>query len=27
LICKRDQEQAIKEFVAEVKRNFGEQYL
>lgn len=27
LICKRDQEQAIKEYVAEVKRNFGEQYL
>lgn len=27
LICKREQEQAIKEYVAEVKRNFGEQYL
>jgi mannose-1-phosphate guanylyltransferase len=27
LICKRDKEQEIKEYVAEVKRNKGDQYL
>ncbi|MES1225957.1 MAG: hypothetical protein ABUT20_61330 [Bacteroidota bacterium] len=27
LICKRDKEQEIKEFVAEVKRNKGERFL
>jgi mannose-1-phosphate guanylyltransferase len=27
LICKKDQEQQIKEYVAEVKRNKGEHYL
>ncbi len=27
LICKKDKEQAIKEYVAEVKRNKGEKYL
>lgn len=27
LICKKDKEQAIKEYVAEVKRNKGERYL
>jgi mannose-1-phosphate guanylyltransferase len=27
LICKKDKEQQIKEYVAEVKRNFGEAYL
>ena len=27
LICKKDKEQAIKEYVAEVKRNKGDQYL
>jgi mannose-1-phosphate guanylyltransferase len=27
LICERDKEQAIKEYVAEVKRNMGEQFL
>lgn len=27
LICKRDQEQEIKEFIAEVKRNKGEKFL
>jgi mannose-1-phosphate guanylyltransferase len=27
LICKKDKEQQIKEFVAEVKRSFGEEYL
>jgi mannose-1-phosphate guanylyltransferase len=27
LICKKDQEQEIKEYVAEVKRNKGEKYL
>ena len=27
LICKRDKEQEIKDFVAEIKRNKGEKYL
>jgi mannose-1-phosphate guanylyltransferase len=27
LICKREKEQEIKEFVAEVKRNKGDKYL
>jgi mannose-1-phosphate guanylyltransferase len=27
LICQRDKEQEIKEYVAEVKRNKGDQYL
>jgi mannose-1-phosphate guanylyltransferase len=27
LICKKDQEQQIKEYVAEVKRNKGDRYL
>lgn len=27
LICKKDKEQAIKEYVAEVKRNIGDKYL
>jgi mannose-1-phosphate guanylyltransferase len=27
LICKKDKEQSIKEYVAEVKRNIGDQYL
>jgi mannose-1-phosphate guanylyltransferase len=27
LICKKDKEQDIKEYVAEVKRNKGEKYL
>jgi mannose-1-phosphate guanylyltransferase len=27
LICKKDKEQDIKEYVAEVKRNKGEHYL
>ena len=27
LICKREQEQEIKEFVAEIKRNKGDKYL
>jgi mannose-1-phosphate guanylyltransferase len=27
LICKKDKEQAIKEYVAEVKRNKGDRYL
>jgi mannose-1-phosphate guanylyltransferase len=27
LICKKEKEQQIKEYVAEVKRNMGEQYL
>ncbi len=27
LICKRDKEQEIKEYVAEIKRNIGDQYL
>ena len=27
LICKKDKEQEIKEYVAEVKRNMGEKYL
>lgn len=27
LICKKEKEQQIKEYVAEVKRNFGDQYL
>jgi mannose-1-phosphate guanylyltransferase len=27
LICKKDMEQEIKEYVAEVKRNKGEKYL
>jgi mannose-1-phosphate guanylyltransferase len=27
LICKKEKEQAIKEYVAEVKRNTGEKFL
>jgi len=27
LICKREKEQEIKEYVAEVRRNKGDQYL
>jgi mannose-1-phosphate guanylyltransferase len=27
LICKKEKEQQIKEYVAEVKRNMGDQYL
>jgi mannose-1-phosphate guanylyltransferase len=27
LICKKDKEQEIKEYVAEVKRNMGDKYL
>jgi mannose-1-phosphate guanylyltransferase len=27
LICKRDKEQEIKQYVAEVKRNKGDKYL
>jgi len=27
LICKKDKEQSIKEYVAEVKRNKGDKYL
>jgi mannose-1-phosphate guanylyltransferase len=27
LICKKDKEQEIKEYVAEVKKNRGEEYL
>ena len=27
LICDRDNEQAIKDYVAEVKRNMGDKYL
>ena len=27
LICKKEKEQAIKEYVAEVKRNKGDQYI
>ena len=27
LICKRDKEQEIKDYVAEIKRNKGEKYL
>jgi mannose-1-phosphate guanylyltransferase len=27
LICKKDKEQEIKEYVAEVKRNKGEKYI
>lgn len=27
LICRKNKEQEIKEYVAEVKRNFGDQYL
>ena len=27
LICKKDKEQEIKEYVAEIKRNKGEKYL
>src|SRR3569623_1040233 len=27
LICKKDKEQQIKEYVAEVKRNIGDEYL
>jgi len=27
LICKKDKEQAIKEYVAEVKRNKGDKFL
>ena len=27
LICKKDKEQQIKEYVAEVKRNIGDAYL
>jgi len=27
LICERDKEQAIKEYVAEVKRNMGDKFL
>jgi len=27
LICKREKEQDIKEYVAEVKRNMGDKYL
>jgi mannose-1-phosphate guanylyltransferase len=27
LICRKDKEQEIKEFVAEVKRNKGDKYL
>jgi mannose-1-phosphate guanylyltransferase len=27
LICKKEKEQQIKEYVAEVKRNMGEHYL
>jgi mannose-1-phosphate guanylyltransferase len=27
LICQKDKEQEIKEYVADVKRNFGDQYL
>jgi mannose-1-phosphate guanylyltransferase len=27
LICKKDKEQDIKEYVAEIKRNKGEKYL
>jgi mannose-1-phosphate guanylyltransferase len=27
MICKKEKEQAIKEYVAEVKRNKGDQYL
>jgi mannose-1-phosphate guanylyltransferase len=27
LVCKKDKEQEIKEYVAEVKRNMGEKYL
>ena len=27
LVCKKEQEQHIKEYVAEIKRNKGEKYL
>jgi mannose-1-phosphate guanylyltransferase len=27
LICQKEKEQDIKEYVADVKRNFGDQYL
>ena len=27
LVCKKDKEQEIKEYVAEVKRNMGDKYL
>jgi len=27
LICKKDKEQAIKEYVVEIKRNMGDKYL
>jgi mannose-1-phosphate guanylyltransferase len=27
LICKKEQEQEIKEYVAEIKRNKGDKYL
>jgi mannose-1-phosphate guanylyltransferase len=27
LICEKDKEQSIKEYVAEVKRNMGDKYL
>jgi len=27
LICQKEKEQEIKEYVADVKRNFGDQYL
>jgi mannose-1-phosphate guanylyltransferase len=27
LICKKDQEQEIKDYVAEVKRNIGDEFL
>jgi mannose-1-phosphate guanylyltransferase len=27
LICKRDKEQEIKDYVAEVRRNIGDEYL